>query len=203
MDYRGSLPKGRHFSYPANPPSALLYALPQLHAFPPFFFWYQQLERIRDDCGWTWHTNQLILVGCYNSVVQHWQPDRETKNDEYYFQMNSQECIQLERLFFDLLHASLKPLSLFQKKQFWKQMAVNEKFMPAMPHSPKMSSLERSLLSTSVQLKGCLWSLHTVKYKYLPITYWELPHERKNIHSINSACMEFCMQTIKWLRKGS
>lgn len=51
--------------------------------------------------------------------------------------MNSRECLQLEGLFFDLLQASLKPLSLFQKKQFWKQMGVNEKFMLAMPRGPK------------------------------------------------------------------
>lgn len=141
MDCRGLLPRGRHFSYPAKSPSAHLYTPPQPRASPPLFFWYQQMERFRDDCGWTWHTSQLILAGCYNSVVQHWQSDRETKNEAYYFQMNSRECIQLERLFFDLSQASLKPLSLSQKKQFWKQMGVNEKFMPAMPHSPKWAVL--------------------------------------------------------------
>lgn len=115
------------------------------------------------------------------------------KNGEDYFQVNSQECIQLEMLFFDLSQASLKPLSLFQKKQIWKQMEINEEFIPAIATQPKMSSLEWSLLNTTVQLKGCLWSLHTVKHKYLPTTYWELPHERKNMHSINSAGMKFSM----------
>lgn len=103
----------------------------------PTLHYSSAISKWKDD----WHTSQLILVGCYNSVVQYWQPDKETKNEEYYFQMNSQECIQLERLFFDLLRASLKPLSLFQKKQFWKQMGVNEKFMPALPHSPKWAVL--------------------------------------------------------------
>lgn len=66
MDCRGLLPKGRHLSYPAMPPSAHLYTPPQLHSSPPLFFWYQQMERFRERWLWlTQHTSQLILEGCY------------------------------------------------------------------------------------------------------------------------------------------
>lgn len=75
----------------------------------------------------------LLLTLWFNTGSQKGQQ----KNEEDYFQVNSQECIQLEMLFFDISQASLNPLSLFQKKQFWKQMGINEKFIPSMPHSPK------------------------------------------------------------------
>lgn len=131
LDCRGLLPKGRHVSYP-----------PQLRASSPLFSWYQQMERFRemtvaDPAHKPACFRGLLLTLWFNTGSQ---KGRE-KNEEDYFQVNSQECIQLEMLFFDLSQASLKPLSLFQKKQFWKQMGINEKFILSMPNSPKWAVL--------------------------------------------------------------
>lgn len=114
--------------------------------------------------------------------------------------MNSQECIQLERLFFDLLQASLKPLSLFQKKQFWKQMGVNEKFMLAMPRGWKWAVLNDlcyvpQCAIKRMHMKPSYSEVQRFAYNLLGIT-----SQDNNIHSINGTGMEFWMWTIKWLR---
>lgn len=114
--------------------------------------------------------------------------------------MNSQECIQLEWLFFDLSQASLKPLSLFQKKQFWKQMGVTEKFMLAMPRGWKWAVLNELYCVPQSAIKRMRMKPSYSEVQRLPYNLLGTASQDNNIYSINRAAMEFCMWTIKWLR---